>query len=425
MRFLLLVSWAAVSLALSIKPPLAPTQDSFYDVPANVSRYKNGDIIKWRTPPAQLRSIYFPMNVKNAWQLLVKTEDSFGNPTAFVTTVMEPYNAIPSKVLSYQAFEDSACLDCSPSYSVLYGASMNTIGIQYEVALMEIGLSKSATLDSIRAALASHDFTGIDGDAKVGLFGYSGGSIACGWASQLQPSYAPELKKSIAGAAFGGFVTNITSTAISIDGTSFSGIAVAAMNGIIQEFSSLKSIFVNQINSDKLSLFYEAKTLCLKQLGGVYHYVELFTGANPWMYQGTRFFGIPQVAAVIMNTTLAVARSNGVPEVPLFIFQGQQDEVVPLEQPQRAYDNWCSWGAPSIEFALSSSSGHVLEGATGFGAAKSNLLYPGADANYRQFLDTLVKGIFGAKIGQDTDNLSESTMLSKVLAYVLSEWFRS
>lgn len=468
MRFLLLVLWAAVSLALSIKPPLAPTQDLFYDVPANVSGYNNGDIIKWRTPPAQLRSIYFPMNVKNAWQLLVKTEDSFGNPTAFVTTVMEPYNAIPSKVLSYQAFEDSACLDCSPSYSVLYGASMNTIGIQYEVALMEIGLSKNwyvvlpdyegpksafgvgpqsgkATLDSIRAALASHDFTGIDGDAKVGLFGYSGGSIACGWASQLQPSYAPELKKLIAGAAFGGFVTNITLTAISIDGTSFSGIAVAAMNGIIQEFSSLKSIFVNQINLDKLSLFYEAKTLCLKQLGGVYHYVELFTGANPWMYQGTRFFGIPQVAAVIMNTTLAVAQSDGVPEVPLFIFQGQQDEVVPLEQPQRAYDNWCSWGAPSIEFALSSSSGHVLEGATGFGAAfawlekifdghvpvegctrtirKSNLLYPGADANYRQFLDTLVKGIFGAKIGQDTDNLSESTMLSKVLAYVLSEWF--
>lgn len=143
MRFLLLVLWAAVSLALSIKPPLAPTQDLFYDVPANVSGYNNGDIIKWRTPPAQLRSIYFPMNVKNAWQLLVKTEDSFGNPTAFVTTVMEPYNAIPSKVLSYQAFEDSACLDCSPSYSVLYGASMNTIGIQYEVALMEIGLSKN------------------------------------------------------------------------------------------------------------------------------------------------------------------------------------------------------------------------------------------------------------------------------------------
>lgn len=466
--FFFVFFWIATAVGSPIDPPLAPTQDPFYEVPSNVSGYKNGDIIKWRDTPAQLRSIYFPLNVEKAWQLLVRTEDSFGEPTAFVTTVIKPYNAIPSKVLSYQAFEDSASLDCSPSYSVLYGASMSTIGIQFEVAMMEIGLSKNwylvlpdyegpklaftvgpqsgkATLDGIRAALQTTDLTGIDSDAKVGLYGYSGGSIAAGWAAQLQPNYAPELEKLIIGAAFGGFVTNITLTALSIDGTSFSGIAVAAMNGILQEYSYLKDLFLRQMDLARVEEFYKAKTLCLKQLSGVYNYVELFTGQNPWMIKGASFFGIPQIAEVVKNSTLALTSSHGVPQFPLFIFQGERDEVVPLEQPQRAYENWCSWGAKSIEFAISKTSGHVLEGVTGLGAGfawlervfdghvpiegcqrtlrENNLLYPGADANYRQLLDTLVKGIFGAKIGQDTDDLSESTLLSKVLAHVLTAWF--
>lgn len=462
MLFILLGLFSVAANAL-LTQPLAPSQDPFYNVPANISAYKNGDIVSWRETPSQLRSVYFPLNVDGAWQFLIRSEDSHGNPTAFVTTVIRPYNAIPSKVLSYQAFEDSASLGCSPSYSVLYGASMATIGIQIEVAMMNIGLSKNwyivlpdyegprsaftagaqagkATLDSIRAALDSSDITGIKKDAEVGLYGFSGGSIPVGWAAQLQPDYAPELKNQIVGAAAGGFVTNLTLTAVSIDGTSFSGISVAAFNGLLQEYPELQNLFQRVINLNRLDLFYEAKSLCLKQLSGVYKSSELFTGQNPWIIEGLGFFGIPQVKKVLHDNILGLQGAR-IPEVPFFIFHGEKDEVVPIEQPQRVFEYWCSGGAPSVEFAVSNSTGHVLEGATGLGAAfswlekrfdgyvpvqgcqrtvrQSNLEYPGAMPNYQRLLSTFVGGIFGEKIGEGE---SDDSWLAKVLAFILSDW---
>ena len=41
------------------------------------------------------------------------------------------------------------------------------------------------------------------------MWGYSGGTVATGWAAALQPTYAKELKSNLIGAAMGGFVTNI------------------------------------------------------------------------------------------------------------------------------------------------------------------------------------------------------------------------
>jgi hypothetical protein len=40
------------------------------------------------------------------------------------------------------------------------------------------------------------------------MHGFSGGAISAGWASELQPSYAPELE--IAGVSIGGMFPNIT-----------------------------------------------------------------------------------------------------------------------------------------------------------------------------------------------------------------------
>ena len=68
--------------------------------------------------------------------------------------------------------------------------------------------------------------------------GYSGGTIAAGWAATLQPKYAPELKKNLIGAALGGFV--ITATAEATDGTLFAGLIPNALNGLANEFPDFK-----------------------------------------------------------------------------------------------------------------------------------------------------------------------------------------
>ena len=140
---------------------------------------KNGDILKLRNSN-RLASFYFPIDVKNAWQLLVKSEDSFGNPNAFVTTLIEPYNADPSKVVSYQTWEDASNINCSPSYGAQFGSPLSTITTQIDMTLIVPPLRsgyyvvtqimkvqrlhllwktiRQATLDSVRAILKSGSF---------------------------------------------------------------------------------------------------------------------------------------------------------------------------------------------------------------------------------------------------------------------------
>lgn len=466
MLFLSLLLWVTAALAL-FNRPTPPSRDSFYDVPQNVSDYKYGDIIAVRPTPAKVRSLIFPMNVKNSWQFLVRSEDSHGNANAFVTTVLEPFNSDPSKVLSYQPWQDSNSIDCAPSYALLYNANGDTITTQMEIPFIQYGLLKGwfvavpdyqgpksaftaghqsgkAVLDGVRAVLRSEDVTGIEKGALVALFGYSGGSLASGWATQLQPAYAPELKANIIGAAIGGWVTNITLTALASDGTFAAGLIPNAINGIISEYSDYAKLIDSEIAILKKGRFYAAKENCLLNSVVVYIFQKFFLGLFPYFKNRVGFFDVPEVAEIVRNNTLAYVKLDGVPEIPIFAFHGEADELVPIIQPQRAYDNFCEWGAPSIEWSISKNTGHAIETFLGVGAGLSwiekrfngeapisgclkttrttNLEYPGADVIYSQVIATYVQGIFGADIGEDTIDINDSTWLSKIILYGFSRF---
>lgn len=98
-----------------------PSEDPFYDQPANISTYKAGDVIRSRSVDPQLESfLSFPVNisVKAVSQFLFRTTDNLGDAAAAVVTLIEPYNSDPTKLLGYQTFYDSANADCSPSYTL-------------------------------------------------------------------------------------------------------------------------------------------------------------------------------------------------------------------------------------------------------------------------------------------------------------------
>ncbi|SGZ54835.1 CIC11C00000002446 [Sungouiella intermedia] len=440
--------------------PTKPSEDDFYKVPPNVEDYAEGDIINWRPAPLVIRSIYYPVNIKNAWQFLVRTLNSDGNATAFVTTVFEPYDADPSKLLSYQFAEDSASPNCAPSYSVLFGASMDTLFAQVEMILLGAALSRGwyvvapdyegpnavfcagrqagrATLDSIRAALQSQNTTGIDTDAKVALWGYSGGTIASGWAAQLQPKYAPELEENLIGVAIGGWSTNITETVLATDGTLYSGLIPNGINGLVQEFTEWKPALDDALEDDRKEWFYEAADKCL--MGSIIKFAfhNYFSGSHPYFKQGWDFFKRDDVNQIILYNTLGLNETDGIPNVPMFLFHAVHDEICPFSGGERVYNNYCKWGIESFEFSAATSSGHLLEAAEGSGAAlkwledrfagkptvkgcqrtnrTSNLDYPGADLSYYQILKTVITSIPGGEIGQSfprnatTSNRYDST----------------
>ncbi|KAM9915158.1 hypothetical protein OXX80_014237, partial [Metschnikowia pulcherrima] len=71
----------------------------------------------------RIRSFFVPsFRAERAWQFMVKSTNTRGEPVGIVGTLIEPKNADTSKLVAYNHFTDSACVDCASSYSLLLGA---------------------------------------------------------------------------------------------------------------------------------------------------------------------------------------------------------------------------------------------------------------------------------------------------------------
>jgi hypothetical protein len=184
-------------------------------------------------------------------QLLYRTQDELGRPSATVTTVIEPTvvnpDAVSKGVVAYLSYYDGLSDSCDPSYT-LQDTSINgekaVIGSLleqgYTVTIPDFegeGLDWAAgheagwnTLDAIRATESS---LGLPASTKVGMIGYSGGSIAGEWASELAPTYAPALD--LVGTAIGGIPVNLgdvmkyVDSAADTDRDQWAGVIPAAM----------------------------------------------------------------------------------------------------------------------------------------------------------------------------------------------------
>lgn len=174
-------------------------------------------------------------------------------------------------------------------------------------------------------------------------------------------------------------------------------------------------------DTKRLQKFTEAEDMCVGTGILTFAFNRFFSGKNPYFKDGFDFFSIPDIAEIIANNTLALAKEDGVPEIPMFVFHGTDDEVVPFSGAQRAYNNYCEWGIESLEFAVSNTTGHLLEVVEGSTAAikwledrfdgkdavkgckrtvrTTNLAYPGADLTLYQLINTAIKLVGGDKIG--------------------------
>ncbi|RLV89684.1 Lipase 1 [Spathaspora sp. JA1] len=465
----------SIAFPFDLKPP---SEDNFYTLPEGYEDAKPGDILKFRRAPNKLANTFLPINVKNVWQLVVRSEDSFGNATAFVTTIMEPYNANPTKVVSYQTFEDSANINCSPSYGFQFGASVSTMATQLDMSYMVVALnngyfvnspdyegfnsaftvgrrSGQAVLDSVRAVLKSGSITGIKGDAKVGLWGYSGGSLATGWAAALQSTYAPELKRNLVGASLGGFVTNITAVAESVDGTLVAALTPLALTGLANEYPAIRQILDENIAAKHAEKFKAAENLCLTPALLNFVGSNILKGKDPMIPKGFSLLEDPTMKEIVDSNSIVNLNSTFVPEIPIFIYHGSLDKVVPIRDVKTTYNNWCKWGINSLELAEDIWNGHISEQVVGapagwtwldkqFQESKpvtfwswlssvlqgkkhvtgcsrtprlSNLLYPGISRATRQYFEGIVDSITHAKLGPEANLLEKFNFLDLLLNY--------
>jgi Secretory lipase len=237
----------------------ATARGSFGGYPGSMplARIPPGTVLKTQVLLYHVAGMALPVRVV---QLLYRSAGALGQPTANVTSVLEPPVPLGSpRAVSYQSFYDSLNPADEPSVQIAGGVTLGGLVADAESVVIaplllqgytvivpdtegqtadfasgpEYGVN---TLNSIRAATSS-PLTGLDTSTPIGLFGYSGGAVATDWAAQMAPAYAPDVNRQLVGAAEGGVLVDPAHNLTYVDGSStWAGIIAMAIIGIARGF---------------------------------------------------------------------------------------------------------------------------------------------------------------------------------------------
>ncbi|QLI67014.1 Lipase A, partial [Metarhizium brunneum] len=241
---------------------------------------------------------------------------------------------------------------CSPDYEGPDGLFVNGI------------MSGRATLDGIRAVLRSKRSTGVEKDAKVALWGYSGGSLATEFALELQGSYAPDLDKNIIVAASGGLPVDAAGVIKRLSGKLGAGLAMSGILGISKSTPQLRQYFLDSfVSKGKRDEFLPfEKSLAIPTV-----LRNLYRDVFGYFKDGEKFFEADVVQAVLRENKMG---SYGTPKVPYYVYHAIKDEVLPEADAKALIQSHCHNGA-KIKYVRESFGEHVIVGLTGAaGAAK-------------------------------------------------------
>lgn len=348
---------AAVAMTVAGVPAVSQAEDSFYSYQGTkpLASYEPGAVLNTRTLQYHVMNVPTPIT---ALQILYRSTDALGDPTANVTTVLEPpVSTNPVKVISYQSMYDSLNPQDSPSRVIAGNAELlaftpitekienshlldhvRTGGVVataeslffgplllagYTIVLPDTEGQNAdfaagpeygtLTLDSLRAArnVAS---TRITDSTKIGLMGYSGGSIASNWAAIKAPSYAPDINKNLVGVAEGGVLVDPAHNLTYASGSfGWAGIVGMAVVGIARSYHIDFDKYLNDYGKQTVSRLQNASisNAFLQYAGLTFQQMVKPQYANP--------NSIPEFVTVTNEINMGTAP---VPTVPIFMAQG-------------------------------------------------------------------------------------------------------
>src|SRR5579863_9838473 len=255
----LAVAGLAAAPAVPAGAAATPARGSFY--------HYTGRTPLAKTPSYHITGIALPVQVV---QLLYRSAGALGQPTANVTSVLEPpVPAAVPRAVSYQSFYDSLNPADEPSVQIAGDVTLGglitdaesvviaPLLLQGDTVIVPDTEGQTAdfssspeygynTLNSIRAATSS-PLTGLTTATPIGLFGYSGGAIATDWAAQLAPSYAPDVNRQLVGAAEGGILVDPAHNLTYIDGSSIWAGIIAIARGFHADIRPYLSSYGRQL----------------------------------------------------------------------------------------------------------------------------------------------------------------------------------
>lgn len=353
-------------------PPPSPTCDHWYDPPSLGASDVRGTILKQR--PATITGGGIPVP-SAAEQLMYVSSDSGGNPAAAVATVilpLTPSTITPRPLVSYQTAEDGLSMVCAPSYRYQTGQDKDEVALpgllaqgwavivsDYEGLRSEYTAGVQAAhgvLDGIRAAL-NYGPAGFTGATPIGLWGYSGGALASAWASELAPTYAPELN--IVAVAEGGVPANLANIAKHLDGGFFSGIELAGAVGLSRAYPTV----AGHLNAAGQAMAASIGTQCIETFLAQYPNRRM----NDYTTE-PNVIDLPDVAAIMAANSLG----NAVPAAPLYMYHAINDELIPVADVNALVAKYCAEGV-KVAYYQDVASEHISLAFSGASAAMGYL----------------------------------------------------
>ncbi|KAL3492424.1 secretory lipase-domain-containing protein [Aspergillus germanicus] len=351
--YILAITMALTQCLPTLAQPLPPTIDPFYKPEGDSWKTKDpGSILDHRpiTLPDIFPGVASPLT---AHQLLFVTRNASNDPTTSIAYDSPDPNCSPSFGLQKGGHKNAIKWNNGQMLFVLpYLMSnsgplgkrpfINVPDYEGNNAAFTVGpQSGYHTLDSIKAALSSHEYTEIDLKARAVMFGYSGGGLASEWASELHAHHAPDLN--IVGAAIGGPPPNVTNTYIHVNGTQ-SPLNIWAVLGVMNAFPKVNDSLRADLKMKYGSFFLGPLTRCTESDIAP---PPIPTNANvsSWFNNGDNFL---YEFSDILNDYGVMGQyidKQKKPKFPLYIYQGTNDNITaPIDDTDALFWKYCHAG---------------------------------------------------------------------------------
>jgi len=340
----------------------APAGDAFYEPPADLDGFENGDVIWAETLAA-------PDGVL-AWKVLYRSESVAGDPVAVSGVVTAPSDPAPvggRPVITWAHGTTGTADQCAPSrgddpidsvfeYQPVLDAGYVGVATDYEglgtpgLHPYLVGESQGrGVLDIVRAAQQIPEAGAGD---QVAIWGVSQGGHAALFAASIAPEYAPELDVvGTVGAAPPGDLTALGAAA-SIP--QLAGFALMVGGGYQAAYGDVNlDEIIGADNMDRLAILEEECT------GGVF----ASTDADPLALVRPVLEVDPWPQLLADNSPI-----NLTYDAPLLILQGEDDAIVPKGLTDGLVGGLCGDGV-TVDYRTFPDTGHGGEIGQNAGAA--------------------------------------------------------
>ncbi|MBA3488498.1 MAG: lipase [Longispora sp.] len=345
MRIRSLLTAIFVTVLIATLAPIAPV----HATPGG-SDLTPGDVLTSSAMAVYLDPLKITRLPVNAWRIEYRSTSAVGQPITVSGSVLVPKTSYSGvrPLVAYAPGTHGLGDRCAPSAQMAAGTdqelpiAQSALALGWAVVMTDyeglgtpgdhtymVGRSQGhAVLDSLRAAVRGP--FGLSPSAPMGIWGYSQGGLSATWAAELQPAYAPELP--LRGVAAGGVPADMTVMADSLDGSAF--FAFLAMAGIGMQAAYPELKLESYLTAAGRRMFTAYRESCM------------FEALVPFAFHRMRDFATGDVLKrPDWQERMARQRPGNVaPIVPMMLWHGYNDQVVPYRVASSLRDRYCGMG---------------------------------------------------------------------------------